>query len=240
MKFMLKIKKLILKERSQYLAIGIICSIIIVFSTVLFLTNPISFQRFFGNLNPLLIIFVVIILFIVLSTVFLLYGWFKVYRRDNSRGILYAFILATSLSFVTIAIDIIFKYPEDINVLFPYSLIFYPTMGFVVEILFHVLPLSLILSIFTLIRKNRTPQKIIWISIVLISLLEPVYQLIYGTPTHFPLSINFLFGFYLFLFNFIQLTLFKRYDFLSMYSFRLVYYIIWHILWGYLRLVIFF
>jgi len=113
-------------------------------------------------------------------------------------------------------------------------------MGFVVEILFHVLPLSLILSIFTLIRKNRTPQKIIWISIVLISLLEPVYQLIYGTPTHFPLSINFLFGFYLFLFNFIQLTLFKRYDFLSMYSFRLVYYIIWHILWGYLRLVIFF
>ena len=41
---------------------------------------------------------------------------------------------------------------------------------------------------------------------------------------------------HIFLINLIQLWLFKRYDFVSMYTFRLVYYLIWHIGWGWVRL----
>ena len=33
-----------------------------------------------------------------------------------------------------------------------------------------------------------------------------------------------------------QLLIFKKYDFNSMYAFRLVYYLFWHIGWGHLRL----
>ena len=38
------------------------------------------------------------------------------------------------------------------------------------------------------------------------------------------------------LINLFQLLIFKRYDFVSMFSFRLAYYAIWHIAWGYVRL----
>jgi hypothetical protein len=36
--------------------------------------------------------------------------------------------------------------------------------------------------------------------------------------------------------NMVQLALFKRYDFVSMYAFRLMYYLLWHIAWGHARL----
>ena len=36
--------------------------------------------------------------------------------------------------------------------------------------------------------------------------------------------------------KFKELLIFKRYDFIAMYAFRLVYYLIWHIVWGYARL----
>jgi hypothetical protein len=40
--------------------------------------------------------------------------------------------------------------------------------------------------------------------------------------------------------NLVQLTLFRRYDFLTMYAFRLVYYLVWHVAWGHLRLQVLF
>jgi len=43
-------------------------------------------------------------------------------------------------------------------------------------------------------------------------------------------------GLHVFLINLLQLWLFKRYDLISMYSFRLAYYLLWHIGWGHVRL----
>jgi hypothetical protein len=43
-------------------------------------------------------------------------------------------------------------------------------------------------------------------------------------------------GLHIFLIGLVQLLLFTRYDFITMYTFRLSYYAIWHILWGHLRL----
>jgi hypothetical protein len=40
--------------------------------------------------------------------------------------------------------------------------------------------------------------------------------------------------------NVCQLAIFKRYDFMSMYALRLVYYGIWHIGWGAVRLELLF
>jgi hypothetical protein len=34
----------------------------------------------------------------------------------------------------------------------------------------------------------------------------------------------------------LQLFVFRRFDFVSMYSFRLFYYVYWHIVWGVIRL----
>jgi hypothetical protein len=38
------------------------------------------------------------------------------------------------------------------------------------------------------------------------------------------------------LINLCQLLIFRRYDFISMYTFRIAYYMLWHVLWGYARL----
>ena len=47
-------------------------------------------------------------------------------------------------------------------------------------------------------------------------------------------------GLHLFVFGMIQLSLFKRYGFVAMYTCRLAYYAVWHIIWGYLRLQLLF
>ncbi|MFX1357129.1 MAG: hypothetical protein ACFFA8_07565 [Promethearchaeota archaeon] len=230
-----ELKKIISRERIQYTFFLILSFLIIGFSIILCLTNPLSFRRYFGDINPLLMIFIIIILAFVLFSVGISYSWFNIYKR-NLRGIAIISIPASLLVMTPILIDINFVYPENINVLFPYSLLFYPTMGFVVEILFHLVPLSLLLIVLTSVFKNVKQKKIIWISIFIVSLLEPVFQMIFGTPSDFPLWIVIFFGFHLYLFNFLQLFIFKRYDFFTMYLFRLVYYLFWHILWGYLRL----
>lgn len=49
--------------------------------------------------------------------------------------------------------------------------------------------------------------------------------------------VNGIAGLHVFLINLSQLMIFKRYD---LYSFRLVYYIFWHIVWGYMRLKLLF
>jgi hypothetical protein len=56
------------------------------------------------------------------------------------------------------------------------------------------------------------------------------------SPRYFPLYINVYMWIHLFVFNFLQMLVFKRYDFLKMYMFRLVYYLLWHIVWGSVRL----
>lgn len=140
-----------------------------------------------------------------------------------------------------LVIDLNASFPADMNVLFPESVLFYPAIGFFVEILFHVLPLSVLLISLTSIFKNVNHKKIIWICIVIVSLLEPIYQTIpMFSSSHYPLWATAIVLINLFVFNLSQLLIFKRYDFISMYSFRLVYYLLWHILWGYMRLKLLF
>ena len=135
---------------------------------------------------------------------------------------------------IAIYIDLKNPFPKDTHILFPESLLFYPVIAFFVEIVFHVLPFALLLVLSTAIFKNVAFQKHLWISIVIVALLEPSYQTINmaSSPT-WAVAIIFI---NLFLFNLTQLIVFKKYDFITMYFFRLLYYMIWHVIWGYFRL----
>jgi hypothetical protein len=147
--------------------------------------------------------------------------------------------LAILFALPTILVDISVRFPEDLNILFPQSLLFYPAIAYVVEVLFHLLPLSLLLIVLTSIFKKVDQNKVIWFCILIVALLEPAYQTI-GFIEQYPLWTVIYVGLHVFLFNVVQLSIFKRYDFISMYSFRLVYYILWHIVWGYARLPVLF
>lgn len=225
---MTRIKKLISKERLQYLvfislsigAVGLI--------GILYFSNNLIFERFLGGINPLIASPFIIFLGVVLLSFLLSKGWFAIYKKENLKGLFRRSALAALFVLITILVDLKIVFSADLNILFPKSLLFYPAMGFFVEILFHVLPLSVLLISLTSIFKNISYKNIIWICILVVSLLEPTYQTIFMGSSS-PLWAVIIIWLNLFFFNFSQLLIFKRYDFISMYSFRLVYYMIWHI-----------
>ena len=238
---MKKIIKIISTEKSQYLVfLGMSIAAMLLTGIVYFITTQ-PFERFIGSLNPLLAGAVIIILGGILSTFLLSQGWFAIYRKRNLKGLFRRSGLPILFALITVLVDLRIVFPADMNILFPESLFFYPAMVFFVEILFHVLPLSMLLVSLTPIFKNISYEKVVWICILMVSLLEPVYQTVWmGSFSRYPLWALVCVGLNLFLFNLSQLLIFRRYDFISMYAFRLVYYMFWHIGWGYFRLKVLF
>lgn len=234
---MLKIIELISKERLQYQIYIGLSFIVFVFTAILYFPDKNIFQRFIGHINPLLACGIIVIAGFILLSFLLSKDWFAVYKKGSFKKGCRAALLALLFVPISILVDIKAGFWKDLNVLFPESLLFYSAIGFIVEILFHVLPLALLLFLFTSIFKNINQHKVIRASIIIVSLLEPVYQTrLMFSSTHFPLWSSVLVLLNLIVFNLSQLMIFKRYGFISMYSFRLVYYLVWHIMWGYLRL----
>jgi hypothetical protein len=232
-----QIMELVSNQRSQYLvfiglSIGVAGLIAIVYSS-----SNLIFQRFLGRINPFVAFLFVFLLGLFFLSYLLSQGWFAIYERANLTGLLRSSGLAALLGLIMILVDLKIVFPPDTNVLFPESVLFYPAIGFFAEILFHVLPLSVLLISLTSIFKNISFDNIIWICIPIVALLEPIYQTIpMGSSNRYPLWAIVYVGLHVFLINLFQLLIFKRYDFISMYSFRLVYYLFWHIGWGYMRL----
>lgn len=226
---------------SQFLAFALLSLFALASAGILHFSGSTAFQRFFGKINPLLAVFFVALAGVLAFSVLLRRGWFAIYNRDRlRRGLLTAAALATPLGVLIILVDLAGVFPADINVPFPDSLLFYPAIGFVVEIIFHVLPLTLLLLILTSLSRKLVFEEIIWPCMLLIAVAEPVFQAVLSASDHYPLWADLYVGFHIFLINLIQLWLFKGYGFVSMYAFRLAYYLIWHIGWGWLRLEVLF
>jgi hypothetical protein len=227
---------------TEKLQIGVfitISLIILLFTIALYLIGTPRFEVFFGSINPVFMISLIIMLGLGLVSILLSQEWVDIYRREHLKGLFLISLLTVPFALGAILVDLVFPYPEDINVLLPQSLLFYPTMGFVVEILFHLLPLTLLLVLLTSVFKGRDFDRIFLVIIVIISLLEPLYQFDFSGTGH-PIWISAIEGLRLFLFSYVQLSILKKYDFLSMYSFRIFYYIWWHLVWGTIRLVVLF
>ncbi|MHA1984574.1 MAG: hypothetical protein ACW967_09485 [Candidatus Hodarchaeales archaeon] len=207
-------------------------------TAILYFSDPLAFQRFFGNFNPVLIIFFLSLLGILFLTYFLSKGYFVIFERKNLKGLAVSFGLATLLGVVIIFIDLIYPFSEKINILFPQSLLFYPVMGYIAEIVFHIVPLAFLIVIFTFLFKNTEKERIILVSLVFVALLDPIFQISSGSTGEYGFLISGLVVAHIFLVNLVEVLIFKRYDFFTMYSFRLMYYTYWHIVWGYLRLFI--
>lgn len=225
-------------ERFQFLVFLGLSVMEILFTGILTFSHQLSgFQRFFGTINPIAPMVFVSLLGVVLFSYLISRGWFDIYKKENLRGFVYSSVLPTLFVIPAIVLDLVIVLPENLNVLFPESLLFYPAMAYFVEIIFHILPLSLLSILVTSFGKKTSSSRIGWICLAVVALLEPVFQLILGFSSPLPLwAVVYSNGIHVFLINMTQLFIFKRYDFVSMYSFRLVYYVLWHITWGYLRL----
>lgn len=238
---MIRIKELISREKLQYQVLACLSIIVLGLTGLVYSFDNLVFQRFLDGINPLIAGFSIIVLALVLFSLLLSESWFAIYKKENLKGLFYSSGLAALFGLIAIIVDFSTRfYPADINILFPKSLLFYPAIGFYAETVFQVLPLTLTLIILTPLSKKKSSKKIIWIGIFVASLFEPIFQTLPLISGQFPLwfaSFEFL---RIFLFVLSQLTFFKRYDFVTMYWFRIVYYIFWHIVWGYLRLELLF
>ena len=224
-------------QRIQYLVYLGVSLVIFGFTIVLYFSKRQVFQRFLGSIDPLVAILAAIAVGLILLSFLLSQKWFVIFDRENFLGLLRYSGLAALFGVIMIIVDTRIIFPADINILFPHSLLFYPVIAFFVEILFHVFPLTMLIVMLSSVLKNTNLDTIVWVSIFIISVAEPIYQTMdMVSSKHFPVWAVAYVGFQIFLINFFQLLIFKKYDIISMYSFRLVYYLFWHIGWGYLRL----
>jgi hypothetical protein len=237
---MTKIKEMIFMERLQFLVIIAFSIGMTGLAGILYFHNASLFYRILGNVDPLASYVAVSVLGVLLLAFLLSRGWFAIYKKENLKGLARSSALAALLGVIMILVDTQVVFPADFNIPFPESLLFYPAMDFFAQILFHVLPLSVLLISLTLIFRNTSQKHIVWICILVVALLDPAYQTVVGFQSPIPFWAVVYVCIHVFIINLAELIIFKRYDFISMYAFRLVYYLFWHIGWGYFRLQILF
>jgi hypothetical protein len=184
----------------------------------------------------------------ILLSVLIVRDGFSIAGSDTGRGVARSAALAALFGIVVIVVDVAIVHPADMNVPFPESLLFYPVIGFMVEILFHLLPLCLLLTVIPAFVGHGRSEAAVWVSLILVALLEPAFQTwtaasgapVVGGPYTYAAWAVVSDGLQVFAINLCQLFIFKRYDFVSMYALRLAYYGIWHIAWGHVRLELLF
>lgn len=226
--------KIFYKERFQFLIFLYLSLGVTAFTLILYYFDDETFSRFLGDFNPVFAILISIITGFSIFTFLLSNTQFVIYKKHNLKTYLIITSIAVIFGIEVIAADIwLVDYSADINILFPESLLFYPSIGFIVEVLFHLLPISLIIIFLTSFRKISL-NKIVWISIITVSFIEPIYQIWFTDFSS--LTTTIYTGIHVFLFSITQLLIFKYLDFITMYLFRIIFYFIWHILWGHFRL----
>ncbi len=193
-----------------------------------------SLPPFFGPIEPVAVIWGVC-----------LTGFFCVRYLDTQRALTdmqtapglgpgwlrpfaWAFLAGALFALPTIIADLAFGFPDDINVRFPWSVLHYPTMALVAETTFHLLPFALFLLL-------TSARGISFALIAAIALIEPAFQLLLAQSESAPLLL--FTGIHLYIFNVAQLLVFRSHGFLPMYAMRIGYYLVWHIVWGELRLL---
>ena len=222
-------------DRRRYLAVAILSLGAIGFTAILSFSPDPLFQPFFRNIPPLLAVSIIGVLGVVSLGFLSSRGWFETAVGSESlKGVAWSSAFATLMAVVIMLVDLVVVFPYQ-HVQPPQSLLFYPTIAFVAEIVFHILPLSIFLALLGPLFKDRDSSKLVWLCIVLASCPEPLFQLSWRA-SEAALGLTDLYvGLHVFAFNVLQLSIFRRYDFLSMFMFRLVYYLYWHVMWGFAR-----
>jgi len=162
---------------------------------------------------------------------------FQVIRPNTPwQALLMICIVGALFAVPTILMDIVLRFPADINAPLPGALLFYPLMGYVAETAFHLVPLA-VLVLVTRVAFDRFPgSRLLAAFIVVVALVEPVVQASGTFNAATPAALDIFMLAHLSVFSLVLLTIYRRYGFLAAYAFRLSYYLVWHIAWGWTRL----
>lgn len=229
------------KQSSQLTIFIILGNLAILLAAIACLNHRNLFTRFFGPVRPELVVLFAASIGLVLFWMLMRGTPFCILQQNPAKGILRSVLIALPFGAVIAVIDFFAPFPANINLPFPVALLMYPSLGFVAEILFHILPLTLLVLLLKSFCKRTGLEKIMTLSILITAFLESIYHMVNMSGTvQFSNWILLLVGFHILLISLCQLLIFRRYDFISMYTFRMAYYLVWHVAWGTFRLTILF
>jgi hypothetical protein len=223
----------------SFLPYFILTCIAVVFTICILITGENYFFRFFGPVHPLLIVFTTSLLGALCLYFLKKRAGIRVTNSPSLRnGITAATSGAIIFTLPVISADLLFRFHQNINIPPPAAFFFYPAIGFIAETIFHLLPLTIGVFFIKPYRGN-TKQIGIPISVLLPAIAaEPLFQVFFSGAL---LAATGIFTFFhVLLISIFQISLLKRYDYVTMVIFRMVYYLLWHILWGVLRLKLLF
>lgn len=199
------------------------------------------FQAYFGSLDPFVAVGLVTAVGAFSLGVLNARYAFKIIRPEAyPLGPLRAASIATLFVAPVILVDVTLGYPREINVSLPHAFLFYPIMGYVAEIVLYVFPFCLMLFVLKRLLANAGTNTVIWSCIFHTSLLESVFQFAFAVARYDFSPVNAYTSVHVFVFGIVQMYFFWRYDFMTMYVFRMAYYLLWHMLWSQMRLELLF
>jgi len=223
-----------------YAPLGALSLAAIVGTGLLQLAESPAFLPYFGSLNPILTVATAAVL-VSGSLVYLQSrGWFAISgAHPGSRNLLIGACAAVGFALPVIAIDFFGAFPRDINVSAPQSFVFYPVIALVAETAFHAAPLAILLLLASPLATRLGRQRTRWSCAGLVAFIEPILQTIWASPDT-PAWATAYVALHVFAINLAILYFFGRFDFLTAYGFRVLYYLAWHIGWGAARLPLLF
>lgn len=158
-----------------------------------------------------------------------------IYNNDisNKNRIIIPFIAGLLFTLLEIGSSLALEFP-NIHIPFPSSIPAYLVFGIQYEILYHFIPITIILwALFRIIKKDKAKEIVFWIFAIIISLYEPYTQI--GGLTSMGLLPNLqwqiTFSILIFSGNIIPIYFLKKGGLLSLILFRLGTYLLWHIIW---------
>jgi hypothetical protein len=229
--------QLIEKKRTQIRAFAILSLGVLALTATACINHTALFERFVDLLHPELVVYFCSLAGLLAILQLMKAAPFYILGKRPQKGILWSLLLAIPFGGLIILIDILAPFPEDIALPFPASLLIYPAMGFVAEIIFHILPFTILVIVMSKLFRKVRIEKIIGFGILITAFIESTYHMVnLSGSVQFSNWILLLVGFHILLFSLCQLIVFRRYDFISMYTLRLTYYLIWHVAWGTFRL----
>lgn len=151
-------------------------------------------------------------------------------RATMLRGVGVAGAAALPLAAVAIGVDAAVGFPSDTNVAWPQAWVVYPVVAVVAETAFHLLPLSALVWLSRSRFDDLRLTERTWALVLTAALVEPVAQAVLGSGL-LPFVVP-----HVFLIGVVELLLLRRFGYVPMVAFRLLYYLAWHVLWGHARL----
>ncbi len=222
----------------QSLLAGALWLLAVAFTALVAPSSGTYFERIYGPARPLVVMVGVGVVGAAAFWVLSRFGFVVVEGRRTFEGLRLSAIFATVLAIAVVVADVLLRYPEDLNVPVPRALLFYPAIGLTAEVAFHLVPLAVLLPVLNAVVPRVGRERVAWFALAVVAVSEPVFQVLVGGGGTGSLDVYR--WVHVFVLASLQLYVFRRFGFASMYGFRLIYYAYWHILWGTIRIPILF